>query len=460
MLKNQKLKSRFLKSQGAYLLSELNDFKRTVESSAQELGWNKSEVEKITKGEASEESVNKFIKDCSDLYPVNAMDLTLGKNDCQRGVKYFSFGQSKDSFRIFDRKNKSGERTPYYEYRDTATSCLSSYRPEWIKQLRVVDNSDPHNPDVIYNNGHFMHQVTFFVGPVNFYYEVDGVKYCEEMNTGDSNYITPFYPHSFASRNKDKEAYILAVTFGANVKKALSELYHLGKERSSQYTLDMKDKQKGVQDLLDYHLKNCRKTRQILQNFLGLKGSQVNVLDRDRTLSEIDIEAIAVVLELDPSDFILPSLEALEKVVVKKIDAEDVYSYPSQEDAKYSIWPLASTPKLPLVKSFKIDVYAAKRAFSPDFSSGLHTYVFNYGEATCEFNWIYEGECNSLTLNPGDSVYIQPFIEHQLCSLKEGESPQLYCVSIPGKVTLETQKELSELGDIERTVFETTCWFS
>ena len=45
-------------------------------------------------------------------------------------------------------------------------------RPEWIKELRVVKDDDPLNPDVQFNNGHLMMQTTLFIGPVNFYYEV------------------------------------------------------------------------------------------------------------------------------------------------------------------------------------------------------------------------------------------------------------------------------------------------
>ena len=51
-------------------------------------------------------------------------------------------------------------------------SRIGPFRPEWIKELRVVDDADPLNPDVQYNNGHLMMQTTFFVGPVNFYYEL------------------------------------------------------------------------------------------------------------------------------------------------------------------------------------------------------------------------------------------------------------------------------------------------
>lgn len=81
-------------------------------------------------------------------------------------------------------------------------SRLGPFRPEWIKELRHVEDNDPHNPDVQFNNGHLMMQTTLFVGPVNFYYEgSDGTKRTAEMNTGDSNFISSFVPHSFASRD-------------------------------------------------------------------------------------------------------------------------------------------------------------------------------------------------------------------------------------------------------------------
>ena len=47
------------------------------------------------------------------------------------------------------------------------------------------------------------------------------------MNTGDSNFITPFWKHSFTSRDKTKEAYIVAVAFSGDVGRARNELYAL-----------------------------------------------------------------------------------------------------------------------------------------------------------------------------------------------------------------------------------------
>ena len=51
---------------------------------------------------------------------------------------------------------------PYYLYKDTVMSKVSSFRPEWIQELVIVDDNDPENKKVKYNNGHFLHQFTYF----------------------------------------------------------------------------------------------------------------------------------------------------------------------------------------------------------------------------------------------------------------------------------------------------------
>ena len=132
--------------------------------------------------------------------------------------------------RVFNRKNSSDELLPYYEYRDSAMSKLGPFKPEWIKELRNVNDSDPLNPEIAYNNGHFLHQLTFFIGPVNFYWKEGEDCYCQEMNTGDSNYITPFYPHSFAKRDNTEDAIIIAVTFGGEVRELKKKCIGLEEE--------------------------------------------------------------------------------------------------------------------------------------------------------------------------------------------------------------------------------------
>ena len=54
---------------------------------------------------------------------------------------------------------------------------LKSLSPEISTQLSL-------NKDVAYNRGHLETQLTFYINKVNFYYEVNNIKYCIETNTG------------------------------------------------------------------------------------------------------------------------------------------------------------------------------------------------------------------------------------------------------------------------------------
>ena len=180
-----------------------------------------------------------------DFYPIDVSDLYIPEDDCSNGVKIMTGKDSIKTSRVFNRKNSSDELLPYYEYRDSAMSKLGPFKPEWIKELRNVNDSDPLNPEIAYNNGHFLHQLTFFIGPVNFYWKEGEDCYCQEMNTGDSNYITPFYPHSFANRDNTEDAIIIAVTFGGEVRRAQKEMYWLGEERVNKYKRIGGQKNKG-----------------------------------------------------------------------------------------------------------------------------------------------------------------------------------------------------------------------
>ena len=215
---------------GQRLLAEANDLKRTVPTIERELGLPNGKFDLIKTGETELSETLNIAYCFAQSYPVKIGDILIDSDDTFNSMILMRSEQSHDSSRIYLRKNKDNQRTPYYEYRDTATSKFSPFKPEWIKELRFVNDSDPKNADVAYNNGHFLHQMTAVVGPVNFYWEINGEKYCEEMSTGDSNFISPFWKHSFASRNSSKNAYIIAVTFSGSVGRARSELYALGSD--------------------------------------------------------------------------------------------------------------------------------------------------------------------------------------------------------------------------------------
>ncbi|MGY9107895.1 MAG: hypothetical protein ACKVG0_15470, partial [Alphaproteobacteria bacterium] len=219
----EKQRQNYLKRLGARILSEANDLKRTPEAMASELGLGADAVLSVMRGESSLEDARSLAQRIADTYPVTLSKLWVEHDDTDDGVRVSRAADAKASSRIFDRSDRSGAKKPYYEYRDTAMSRNGPFKPEWIKELRLVTGVDPDNPDVVYNNGHLLHQVTFFIGPVNFYWQTNGKRHCAELNTGDSNFITPFVPHSFTSRDPDQPGLIVAITYSAQVHRSLDE---------------------------------------------------------------------------------------------------------------------------------------------------------------------------------------------------------------------------------------------
>ena len=132
-----------------------------------------------------------------DKYPISLAKVWVEPNDTDEGVKIMRAQHSKSTARVFSRKNSLGKESSYYEYRDTVMSRTSTFRPEWIKPIRIVNNDAPDNPDVAYNKGHLMHQCTFFIGEVNFYWEIDSTKYSEQIKSNFYSVLLNICPQSF-----------------------------------------------------------------------------------------------------------------------------------------------------------------------------------------------------------------------------------------------------------------------
>ena len=140
MLKEELVEDKLeLIKSGQNFLGILNDIKRRPEDAASELGVTLEEINLIISGQkaASQEILEKAVK----IWPVNARDFYIIRDDCPTGIKIMTMKESEKSSRIMDRAGKS-----YYEYRDTAMSSVAPFRPEWIMELCYVDNNNPNNP--------------------------------------------------------------------------------------------------------------------------------------------------------------------------------------------------------------------------------------------------------------------------------------------------------------------------
>jgi len=189
----------------------INDLKRRPEDAARDLKISQSTFNQYLKGK--KEIDEKFVKKAINIWPVNITDFLNPHYNKTTSYKIVRVKKSKKTSRVMQRRGKN-----YYEYRDTVMDRDAPFRPEWIRQLAHVKTNSPKEKILEWNRGHLLHQLTYFVGEVNFYYiDKNNKKRCAVMNTGNSMYIAPYVPHTFASRNQNCEGYIVAITFSDKI---------------------------------------------------------------------------------------------------------------------------------------------------------------------------------------------------------------------------------------------------
>ena len=337
--KKEKIESKLdMKQISLRLRSEFNDLKRTPSSVSKELNFPKKKIDSLLSGDFNYTDLFKFLNLMTGFYPINISDLIITKKDTKNGMLFFKSKESKKSSRVFSRKGKDKKFSAYYEYRDTAKSNLSHFYPEWIEIKRFVDDDDAYNPDVIYNNGHFLHQINLFVGPVNFYYEIDNKKYCMKMNTGDSSYISPFIKHTFTKREKNTLAYIVAVTTGSGLKRNQNEFRRFGNNFLQKNILTTK---KNF-NFFTHFLKQAQKNEIIsdikLSKMLGakiIKKIENEKNFKDITLSEL--EKVANSVNVSVSE-LLANYQNDGKVINKFFNEDEYIPFPDKTNFSYKVY--------------------------------------------------------------------------------------------------------------------------
>ena len=335
---------------GSNFLGILNDIKRRPSDAAKELEISDEEIENIINGKIglSNEIVSKAIK----VWPVNARDFYIMHDDCPSGLKIMRCEDSMKSSRVMHRGGK-----PYYEYRDTAMSSVGPFRPEWIEELCVVDDNERNNKQVQWNNGHFMHQFTYFIGDVNFYYiDENGEKKVAVMNTGDSNYITPITPHSFATRKgARKNGLILALTYGNNLSgDAQHELSSIGKKLGKEFAFDFSSKEIASVSLIKFHRNNASLTLHELSKRTNMDIEKLKDFENGKIPTYSEYAILAECLQVNIRD-LLPYDKISNKVIVQFYKNTKKWFYP--EDTKnYELVELANTISLPHSKALEVNL--------------------------------------------------------------------------------------------------------
>jgi len=321
-----------------------------------------------------------------------------------------------------------------------------------------------------------MMQATFFVGPVDFYYkDQHGVVHRKEMNTGDSNFISPFVPHSFTARDPDVECIIIAVTYGGAVRRAFTEFSRVGARNVFALSGDGRDPALTRRCVLQRHLRAECLTVEGLARLVSDKipADRVAQLAEGAEATHEELGALAGALHVRPSDLTVCGLEEHEEVVVARAQE-------SQSQARclstYRMAPLARTRHQPDMKTFDLEVRDNARP-GEALACGLHTFVYAFGSEPAELSWEGKGHRRTAVLHPGDSAYIAPLVEHRF-SVCESPPPaerranpngkahgvgrRFFVVRIPGHLTGETLAEFSTFSATgrERVGAETQQWYN
>ena len=423
----------------------LNDLKRRPEDAAKDLNISIEEINKILSGEIDPDF--RLLEKATKIWPINLNDFFGIEDDTINDYKIFTKADSDKTTRIMQRKDK-----PYYKYKDTVMSKISPFRPEWIEELVIVNDSSPENPMVIFNNGHFLHQFTYFIGPVNFYYiDENGKKKLEEMNTGDSMYISPYTPHSFTTRrNKEnKLGLILALTYTDKVdNEVLNELSVIGNELAKKYLINYNNEINGFKKNLQYYLNLSSLTEESFEkiNNINLK----KIYNTNSMPSLEDIEKITSALNINLKDLI-PN-KKFTSVKIGRYEKSLTWYYPSEENHIYKFVELTNVNQLPCSKALELTI-VHEEDHETFLEVPAHQYLYNIGESDC----VLETEKIKQKFSPGDSIYLKPNVKH-----KFSKKSKILILRIGGKIYGENLFHISSLSEknFERLLNDNKPWFN
>ena len=423
----------------------LNDLKRRPEDAAQELNISNEKIKKILNGEQDPDF--KLLIKATKVWPINLNDFFGIDDDTINNYKIFTKAESDSTTRIMQRKDKA-----YYKYKDTVMSKISPFRPEWIEELVTVNDSDPDNSDVIFNNGHFLHQFTYFIGPVNFYYiDENGKKKLEEMNTGDSMYISPYTPHSFTTRkNKEnKLGLILALTYTDKVdNEVLNELSVIGNVLAKKYLINYNNQIDGFKKNLQYYLNLSSLTE---ENFEKINNINLKKIYNTNSIPSFDdLEKVASALNINLKDLI-PN-KRFTSVKVNRYEKNLKWQHPSEKNYIYKFVELTNVNQLPCSKALELSIMSEKD-HEISIEVPAHQYLYNIGETDC----ILGMEKVQQKFSPGDSIYLKPNVSHKFL-----RKSKILILRIGGKIYGENLFHISSLSEknFERLINDNKPWFN
>jgi transcriptional regulator with XRE-family HTH domain len=438
----------------ALLRSAANDLKRDHSNAARDLGLSLEEYSAYVSGALAPNW--ELIERAAKVWPLNERDLLPIHDDVPHGLRIVTREESRATARVLQRGG-----VDYYEYRDTAMSRVASFRPEYIKMLQSVSDEDAANPSVQWNEGHLLYQLTYFVGPVNYYYSWHGQLRCVPMNTGDSVWAVPFAPHSFAARRRDSGAHILALTYGGElVGDPQRELAVLGTRTTAAIALPITSESETSGAMLRSLLRTRLLTNAELSSVAHVAPQRLAALCMGNDVpTPTELAALAAALRVAVRDLMPRTTATVDGVSIHRKSGSRRWRLPDGDGNAYDVTLLAGDPIHPETTAFEL-VVPAEALVDPDvLRSHQHTYLYilsGHGDLV----WHHHGRPYTAELDTGDSAYALPEVGIGMRG-RDGRPMRVLLVRIGGAVSTDVRSVLSLLScrHIERYLYEDAQWY-
>jgi len=436
--------------------SLMNDLKRDDAAAAADLGVSLSSLREVLSGAA--EASPEMLRRAAEVWPVSERDFLPLREDAEDGVVVMRDRDAASSARIIQRRGRD-----YYEYFDSAMSRLSRIRPEKIRMMVHVEDSDAENPAVCWNKGHFLYQFTYFVGDINYYYEWKGRRYCAEMRTGDSVYGLPYAPHSFTTRDPACTAYILAITFGGRLAgEPQLELNALGPEQAARFSLHEAASDQAA--LLRAHAESGSYTVEQVLSASGLARERMRALwDGSAVATDVELRQLSRALET-PVRQLMPEPDDTS-CGVRFVRREQVVSwlYPDAAAPSYRIHRLAHSITAAFSRGVELEVLPGDRA-AARLEHGMHEFAYNHGSVPIVVGWSTRDGDHATELAPGDSMYCRPFVPHWFRHARTtgaGQQTKILLLRAAGTVWGDAWIEARRLGEraLRRVADDDEPWY-
>ena len=267
------------------------------------------------------------------------------------------------------------------------------------------------------------------------------------MDTGDSMYITPYTPHSFATRDKNKKSYIIAITFEDKIYSEIqNELLNIDEKKIGKFLINKTSKKKIVADLISKHQKNLSISLDELKKRTKIKN--IKDIVKGKKIGDVNkLKKVADSFNLNLKE--LMPVENTKKIIIVKKNSAKNWNFPSNRKIFFSIKELASIKDVPTAKSIELNVLN-KNKYKFSISSHQYIYVLSKSGSIVVNN-------QPISLKKEETLYLKPFTDHYYPS----KNNSFLILRVEGKISGDVQMQISnfDYNNLKRARIESSQWF-